>query len=163
MEIGMSTACFIGRYDIEQTAAVMADMRVKNAEVFLSCPSEYESGFATTLRSVFDDCSIHIDTVHPFGIAFEPQLFSVYRRSREDAMETFLKVLKAARLMGACAYTFHGPANVKGLKNFHIDYSIYGERTKVLCRAAADEGINLEWGERLLGVFFTSRVCNTPS
>ena len=85
MEFGMSTASLFGRMTTEQALSKIGEMNIPCAEIFLSTFQEYQTDFARLLYDIAQEFHIHITSVHPFSLGFEPQLFSSYARSRQDA------------------------------------------------------------------------------
>ncbi|MEZ4358056.1 MAG: sugar phosphate isomerase/epimerase [Eubacteriales bacterium] len=145
MFCGMSTACFIGKYFTEESIDAMASIGVKDVEIFLSCPSEYKIKFIKNLKKRLDDNGMRAHSVHAFSVGFEPQIFSIYERSRKDAFNYFMKIVKAANCLGATMYSFHGPANYKGNLELYINYKACADKTRKLIDAAADYGVSLAW------------------
>lgn len=84
---------------------------VKNAEIFLTTYSEYDSDFARLLAE--RKGNIAVNSVHILNTQFEPQLFNAHPRAKKDAFDWLDKVLQCAQILGAPYYTFHGTARVK--------------------------------------------------
>lgn len=145
MKCGMSSACFIGKANTEDTIEIMQKMGVEEAELFLCCPSEFEADYAKELRKRTDDAGIKVHSVHPFALGYEPQLYSIYERSQKDAEKIFSRIADTARILGAEAYTFHGPANIKYSKFFKLHYPSFAKRTKRLSDIAMDNGVHLAY------------------
>lgn len=121
MQIGISTASFFSRFRTEDSLAYIGSRGIEHTEVFLDTFSEYEPDFAQLLRDTAAQNHTKIVSVHALSQQFEPQLFSIGERQKEDAWQTFEKVLAVARTVGATRYVFHGPAMLLGaLKNAHL-------------------------------------------
>ncbi|MDD5018417.1 MAG: sugar phosphate isomerase/epimerase [Eubacteriales bacterium] len=145
MVFGMSTACFYPNIYIEQAIDIIADMRVKNVEVFFNCMSEYNMTFVKELKKRIDDRGISAYSIHALSLQFEPQLFSRYPRAREEAFDIYKQVLEAGAELGAGVYVFHGPSHVKRAKKMILDYPYIAERTDCLADTAKGYGIKLAW------------------
>ena len=145
MFCGMSTACFIGKYFTEESIDIMASIGVSDVEIFLSCPTEYNIEFIKQLKERLDDNGMKAHSIHAFSVGFEPQIFSIYERSRKDAFESFMKIVKAANYLGAKMYSFHGPANYKGNLELYMNYKSCADKTRKLIDAAADYGVSVAW------------------
>lgn len=145
MKTGMSTACFFCRLYNEEAVRKMAELGVRDMEVFFSAMSEYEKPFTDELRRITQGEGAHIRSIHALCTQFEPQLYSAHQRQYEEALDVFEKVTDAAAAVGAGTYVFHGPMNVKRAKTFHVNYEFAGERTAVLAERAKKKGIKLAW------------------
>ena len=144
MQIGISTACFYARMFTEEAVAYIGETGCPICEVFMDSYSEYERDFAELFANTAAQYGMRIVSVHAMSAQFEPQLFSLGERQRQDAQKLYRKVLEAGRRMGAARYVFHGPALLRGaLKN--ADISRIGAMTAQLADMAADYGIKLCW------------------
>ena len=108
MQTGVSTACFFGSDTVEESVEILGKMGVKLIEVFLNTFSEYDAAYVKALKERVDDYGIKVHSVHPHGVQFEPQLFSLYKRSQQDAQDIFRRVQEAAALLEADMTVFHG-------------------------------------------------------
>jgi len=106
LKLGISTAAFYGRYEVEEAAAYISRLPVDCAEVFLQSFSEYSSAFGQLVRGELK--TIPCTSVHPLGTSFENQLFSVSKRQEKDAFDIFRRVLDAGAQLGARVYVHHG-------------------------------------------------------
>jgi sugar phosphate isomerase/epimerase len=89
--------------------------------VFLNTFSEYEPAFVEMLAERLFAANIEVFSVHPMSMQFEPQLFSIHPRQREDALALFERVLSAGKRLGAKCYVMHGPARLfGGVKNIEL-------------------------------------------
>lgn len=113
MITGMSTSCFFSRENVEDSIDVMADMGVKNIEVFLNTLCEYEEDYIRELKKRIDARGMKVLSVHPQGVQFELQMYTPYERTVKDAKDIFKKVLRAGELLGATGYVYHGGYKIK--------------------------------------------------
>ncbi|MBR2321832.1 MAG: sugar phosphate isomerase/epimerase [Clostridia bacterium] len=111
MQAGVSTASLFLRENTEDALPLLEALGVKTAEVFLTSFSEYGYPFADILKE--KKGGLLINSVHDLNTNFEPQLFAVHPRVREDAFFWLKKVLDSANALGAPYYTFHGTARMK--------------------------------------------------
>lgn len=142
MKLGLSTASFFGRENVEATFELLRGMGVDTTEIVLNAFSEYEKPFAEALLERRGDIRVH--SLHPHGTSFEPELFTVYERGRNDAEQWFRKVCCAGFVLGAKYYTFHGPF-VKLHRPPNIDYRSFAERINQLCDIAESYGMQLAY------------------
>ena len=148
--IGISSASFFHRMDIEDVVSDLGAHRIPIAELFLNTFSEYEEGFVSLLAERARAAGLTIYSVHPMGSQFEPQLFSIHHRQRVDALRIFERVLRAAKQLNASCYVMHGAAHLSGAaKNLQPDrvVPIFAD----LCAMARGYGVtltleNVSWG-----------------
>lgn len=98
MKIGLSTAAFYGKWEVEEAAALLGRYGADCAEVFLQTRSEYAREFARLVRKNLN--GVPCTSVHPFGTAFENEFFARSTRQRADALDTFRHALDAAAELG---------------------------------------------------------------
>lgn len=111
IKVGISTATFFSRLVNEDAISLLEKWEIPVCEVFLNTYMEYEEDFINLLLS--RKKKIEVNSVHSLTNQFEPQLFNIAERTREDALRFYKKMLKAANMLGAKYYTFHGPAIFK--------------------------------------------------
>lgn len=145
MTVGMSTACFFPNLGCEQAITKIGELGINDAEVFFSTLSEYKPEFVREVKKRADEYSTNINSVHAYSLQFEPQLFSRYERSRQDALDIFEQVLRAGAELGAKVYVMHGPAHVKRACKLNLNYEYIAERVAPLCELAKNYGIKLTW------------------
>lgn len=145
MKTGMSTACFFCRLLNEESVQKMAELGVRDMEIFFSAMSEYEKPFTSELRRIAQGEGARIRSIHALCTQFEPQLYSTHPRQYEEALDMFERVTDAGAEVGAGIYVFHGPMNIKRAKTFHVNYGFTGERTAILAERAKKKGIKLAW------------------
>lgn len=146
MKVGMSSACFFGRLNTEDTVDVMGSLGIDLCEIFLSGASEYDIGFIDMLKKRLDGWKMKVTSVHALSTQFEPQLFSISQRQREDAEKVYISVLKAAQKLGAGLYVMHGSTKVKKVQqNAQTDYERYAKHTEHLYKIAQEHDVKLCW------------------
>lgn len=145
MEFGMSTASLFGRMTTEQALSKIGEMNIPCAEIFLSTFQEYQTDFARLLYDIAQEFHIHITSVHPFSLGFEPQLFSSYARSRQDAFQIYQQVLQSAQILHADKYVMHGLANVKHIDPKTLDVTKMAQYLDMAADMAADYGVKLTY------------------
>ena len=140
--LGISTASYFNRMPIEDIVLDIGAHGVPRAELFLNTFSEYEDGFADLLAARTAQAGLSVYSIHPMSMQFEPLLFSLHARQRDDAMRIFEQVLRAARRLGASCYVMHGAAHLSGAaKNLQIERlaPIFTE----LCAMSREYGVTL--------------------
>ena len=95
MEIGLSTASYFQKLQIEDAILDIGAHGVPLCEVFLNTFSEYEPAFVELLAERLACANVKVFSVHPMSMQFEPQLFSIHPRQREDALNLYERVLSA--------------------------------------------------------------------
>lgn len=142
MEIGVSTASYFNRMQVEDALLDIGAHGTGLCEVFLNTFSEYRPEFIDLLCQRVDEAGLRVFSVHPMSTQFEPLLFSLHSRQRGDAWKLFDLVLQAAHKLGASHYVLHGPANLSGaVKNLQLERiaPIFRE----MIALAADYGVTL--------------------
>ena len=142
MRVGVSTASF---YPLETEKALdeLNKLGVKDVEIFLEAESETEPAFCEILKNKITEYGMKVVSIHAFCAAFEPFLFSEYKRRCSDAVDTFIKYSKAMQFLGASYYTFHGNRNNQGLDKF--SYREYCLTFSSLARIVRECGGLLAW------------------
>jgi sugar phosphate isomerase/epimerase len=112
MKIGLSSACFYPEVLTEDSIKLIKDIGFTSGEIFLNSNSEYEEEFIEILNQERLKHGFEINSIHSFSSAFEPYLFEMYSRRRQDMFKSFNKVCRAAKRLGAKYYTFHGMRKV---------------------------------------------------
>ena len=108
MDIGLSSACFYPNLYTENSIGKMKELGFNHGEIFLNTPSEYEEEFLKVLLEKKELYKFNVNSVHAFSSSFEPYLFDKYDRRRKDMLKHFKNVCRAAQILGASCYTFHG-------------------------------------------------------
>lgn len=139
MKIGISTVTFFNTIAPESMFELLRNMRVDTTEVCLNTFSEYEKAYIDKLASMRKN--MNVIAVSPLATQFEPQLFSPNPRVRADAETIFKKVCYACFAMGAKYYTFRGPVNLNGARDF--EYTHLAQRINQLADTAATYGVSL--------------------
>lgn len=149
MEVGISTASFFNQMDIEDAVVDLGAHGVSLCELFLNSFCEYEPEFIELLAGRMQAAGVSAFSVHPMSTQFEPLLFSLHHRQREDAWRLYERVLQSAKKLGATHYVLHGAANLSGAaKNLQLErlVPIFGD----LMALAASYGVvltleNVSW------------------
>ncbi|MCH5165525.1 MAG: sugar phosphate isomerase/epimerase [Clostridiales bacterium] len=155
MKIGISTSTFFNTVSAENMFELMRKMRIDTTEMCLYTFSDYEKDYIDSLAQLRGN--IDVVAVAPLATQFEPQLFSPNVRVRNDAELLFRKVCYACFAFGAKYYTFCGPINLTGVKQF--DYRRLAQRFMQLSEIAASYGVklslkNLRWSFASTPEFF---------
>ncbi|ERI89417.1 AP endonuclease, family 2 [Clostridiales bacterium oral taxon 876 str. F0540] len=108
MKIGLSSASFYPEINTEDSIKLMTDIGFNCGEIFLNTPSEYEENFIYKLLEEKNKYNFNITSIHCCSSQYEPFIFDKYKRRREDMLVYYKKLCKAAKLLGASCYTFHG-------------------------------------------------------
>lgn len=108
MKIGLSSASFYPEVNTEDSIKLMTDIGFNSGEIFLNTPSEYEEEFIYKLLEEKNKYKFDITSIHCCSSQYEPFIFDKYKRRREDMLVYYKKLCKAAKLLGASCYTFHG-------------------------------------------------------
>jgi sugar phosphate isomerase/epimerase len=140
MEIGISSASFYPNVHTENSISLIKSLGFNCGELFLNSPSEYEENFITNILEEKNKNNFNVNSVHSFSSSFEPYLFDSYKRRRDDMLVYFKKVCKAARILGAKCYTFHG-MRFQDFK--YLNKKLILEIYDMLTYIALEEGITL--------------------
>lgn len=142
MQVGLSTASYFSRCMTEDALTAIVKSGVPVCEVFLNTFSEYVPSFVKGLRARLDGTRVH--AIHAMSAQYEPQLFSINKRQKDDAFGMLHKVLDAACTLGAGVYVMHGPLLLMGAaKNLEL-----GRVTDVaneVAECCARRGVRLGW------------------
>ncbi len=144
MQLGISTASFYSRMLTEDALTTVKELGADVCEVFLDSYCEYEPDFGAVLYERVRELNLEVLSVHAMSQQFEPQLFSLSVRQREDALKLMQKVLTQGRLLGAQRMVFHGPARLRGAVR-NAQYKRIGPIVSDLADMAGDYGIRLAW------------------
>ena len=111
MQVGISTASLFRRFFTEDAIAKLNELGVQTTEVFFESFCEYNKEFGELLKRVKGDIDVH--SIHTLTTQFEPTLYSINQRAKEDSFKLLEGVLCAGEQVGAKYYTFHGGARIK--------------------------------------------------
>lgn len=100
-----------GREYNEDALVTLEKYDSRICEVFLETYCEYTEDYGKLLLSRKGALKVH--SIHTLNTHFEPQLFSVNDRARDDALKIFENCLKVGKILGAGYYTMHGKAHFK--------------------------------------------------
>lgn len=121
MQLGISTASYFNKLPVEDAVTDIARHGVPLCETFLNTYCEYVPSFVEGLAARAHENELRVYSVHPMSTQFEPQLFSLLDRQREDALRIFDTILQDGQLLGASYYVMHGPAHLSGVaKNLNL-------------------------------------------
>ncbi len=148
MKFGISTASLFGRYNTEDALEFLNKNGCETAEVFLESFCEYNAEFGKTLKARKGGVDVH--SVHVLTTQFEPQLYSLNERAKQDSFCILEGAMAAAREIGAGYYTFHGGARFKKTP-LNIDFDRIGAVTNDIIAVAGRYGVqlaheNVHWG-----------------
>lgn len=142
--VGISTSSFYGKLTTEDAVYKIADMGVSCAEVFLNTFSEYTSEYIHMISKRLHERSVLFNSVHTLPTQFEPQLFAVTKRQREDAEMLFRQVVQAASQGGCGIYVMHGkPFFKKNTGSFKVDVDTVSNHLHNLCAIAGEYGVKI--------------------
>ncbi|HCH74731.1 MAG TPA: hypothetical protein DEV87_06085 [Clostridiales bacterium] len=142
MKIGVSTASLFGRYFTEDALKFLSDGGVETAEVFLETYREYTAEFGEILKKNKGKTEVH--SVHTLTTQFEPQLYSLNVRAKEDSFGLLEGTMRAAEAVGAKCYTFHGTARLKRTP-IKIDFDRIGGITNDIIKVCSSHGVTLAY------------------
>lgn len=157
MKTGISTASLFGRFFTEDALKFLSDNKVKTAEVFLESYGEYTEEFGKILKEKKGDTEVH--SVHTLTTQFEPQLYSLNKRAKDDSFALLKSTMACAKEVGAKYYTFHGGARFKRIETA-LNYDKVGKETQDIIDVCAEYGVslayeNVHWGYYNHVGFFT--------
>ena len=143
MKVGVSTASLFGRKTNEEALPLLKTLGVQYAEIFLTTFSEYDQAFGKLLNERKGDISVH--SVHVLNTQFEPQLFSMVERVKQDAFSWLMRSMSAAKEFGAKYYTFHGIGRYKkaAREGKTDDYPFWANRLKEIDGVCQEYGVKL--------------------
>jgi len=142
MKLGISSASFFNQVATEDCFDMLRNMGVDCTEVFFNTYSEYEPSFVDKLVAKKGNIKVH--SVHALGTQFEPELFNINDRVKNDAIKILRKVLQAAQSLNAQYYTFHGPLKLKRIP-YNIDFDSYCKKLNYIIAICKEYGIKLAY------------------
>lgn len=142
MKIGLSTATFFGKEVTEDTFKIIQSMDISVCEVFMTTFSEYRTEFASLINQRKGNVEIY--SVHSLTTHFEPMLFNMAERTRNDAFEILKMFLKNAQTIGAKSYTFHGPTMLRKIP-YNLNYDDLGNKINNLIEFVESFGLELSY------------------
>lgn len=140
MQTGISTASLFSRYTTEDAVKFLSDNNVKCAEVFLESYCEYNREFGKLAAAANKNTDIH--SFHVLTTQFEPQLYSVNERAKNDSFKLLDGALDAAAELNAKYYTFHGVARYK-VTGVNMDFERIGKITQQIIDACAKKNVTI--------------------
>ena len=168
MRIGFSTASFFKKELTEDALVAIQRLGAPCCEVFLGSFSEYTQKFARLLKTRKN--GVDVVSVHTLNQQYEPDLFNQVERARKDSENILRKVARAANIVGARYYTFHGPAMLRRV-SYSFDYERLGKRAEELCAFVRENSYgktsltyeNVHWCYSNTPDFFLGILPNAPS
>lgn len=147
MKFGLSTACFYGRRETEETFEILKPLGADCVEIMMQTFYEYRPEFAKKYADRLSGVEVH--SVHPFSTSFEPFLFCHTRRQRGDGFYWLDQIMRSAQLLGAKNYSFHGLARNGDVEK--DDFGFLGERISEAYEFCLRYGVklcleNVSWG-----------------
>ncbi len=158
MKTGISTASLFGRFNTEDAVQFLNKTGISTAEVFLESFCEYNKDFGELLKERKGALDIH--SVHVLTTQYEPQLYSLNDRAKDDSFKILKGAMEAAQKINASYYTFHGGARFKKTP-VKIDFERVGAITREIMRVTESYGVklayeNVHWGYyNYIGFFST--------
>lgn len=140
MQLGISTATFFLRENLEDCFDVLRGLNVNVCEVFFNTFCEYEENFGRLLRQKQGGINVH--SVHVLNTNFEPQIYSASERVRADALAWTEKVMKNAEMLGSKYYTYHGLARLKRAP-YIVNFEDFSKKTDKLTALTQKYGVTL--------------------
>lgn len=139
-EIGISTASLFLKSEVEDSFSIIRKLGCEVVEVFLTTFSEYKKEFVDKLSERTEGLKIH--SVHSLNNHYEPELFNVSERTKNDAFSIMREVLYGAKILGAHYYTFHGQSRLKS-KPYNVNFESFGKRLREICSVTAEYDVKL--------------------
>ena len=128
------------RYYTEDALPIVRQMGAETTEVFMGTFREYKPDFGAKFAAAKGDLPVH--SIHTLNQHFEPELFNISPRTREDAEEWLRLALGNGQMLGAKYYTFHGQARLKR-KPYVIDWPTFGPKIRHVNEICREYGITL--------------------
>jgi sugar phosphate isomerase/epimerase len=141
MKTGISTACFYPHINTEDTLEIIEELGFDMCETFLESDCEITYDYACRLNERAEKTGIKVYSVHAFAASFEPFLFDLYPRRRHEMEKRFKDVCKAANILGAKCYTFHGLRK----NGAFLDIKKVSEGMDNLCKISAEYNVKIAW------------------
>ncbi len=136
MKTGISTKCFISRYETEDGIALLKECGAETCEIFLRTFYEYRPEFAKKNAEKLSGEKVNLISAAPYN--FEAQLFSPSRRVRGDGFYWLDQILRSAQFFGAENYAFGGLGVREDICG-NIDYA--AERLREIISFCARYGV----------------------
>ena len=165
MQTGISTASLFGRFFTEDAVEELSGAGVKTAEVFLETYGEYTPEFGELIKKRKDGMDIH--SVHVLTTQYEPQLYSMNERAKADSFKLLEGTARAAEILGAKYYTFHGGARFRK-EPLILNLDNVGEETRKIVDVLGKHGVslayeNVHWGYYNYIGFFSELKKRVPN
>lgn len=142
MKLGVSTASLFPTCTTEEAVKKLNKWGVNVAEVFLESYCEYNKEFGEILKKEKGELQIH--SVHSLTTQFEPQLYSIGERAKNDSFNILKGFGECASIIGAKYYTFHGVARLKKTA-IKIDFERVAKITQEIIDTLSFYGVKLSY------------------
>ena len=107
LRLGVSSGAFYPGVPTEEVPTRAAALGVRDVELMLQTPGEYELGFIARVGEAVRAHGVNVHVLHTFQ-ALHPVL-TPYPRRTDEAMALFDAAIEAAAALGARAILWHGP------------------------------------------------------
>ncbi|MGH2530862.1 MAG: DUF309 domain-containing protein [Thermomicrobiales bacterium] len=107
LRLGLSSGALYPEVLTEDVPAIAARWGVRDLELMLQTPGEYEAGFVRRLLMTCRAAGCRVHAVHSFESLI--QVTSPYRRRAAEARGFFDRVITATAALGAGVLVWHGP------------------------------------------------------
>lgn len=92
----------------EDAVRKLAEMGVRNAEIFINDSSEFEGDIFDDILKTVKDYEMNIVSVHPFSPMESGYLFSEYDRRQKSYLDTYKHYFECMNRLGAKIFVLHG-------------------------------------------------------
>lgn len=147
MDIGLSSAVFYPK-TTEEAVDTAIDLDFKKLEIFINSESEFSDIYIDMLFKRLSENNVEVVSVHPYTSVIEAMLFfSGYKRRLLESIEQYERYFRAASLLGAKYFVFHGARNLTAdVLSDEEHFKAY----EMLCDAAIRNGVllcqeNVSW------------------
>lgn len=138
MKIGVSTASLYNMHT-EDALLTLAELGVKNAEIFLNSTAELDGEVFAFMKKVVNEHGMNIISAHPFSSPMESLfLFSSYDRRVAEMLDMYKRYFAAMNELGAGIFVVHG-----AILSAKCSDERYMERLSLLIREGAKTGVTV--------------------
>jgi len=138
MKIGVSTASLYNMHT-EDALFTLAELGVKNAEIFLNSTGELEGEVFAFMKKTVAEHGVNIISAHPFSSPMESLfLFSSYDRRVNEMLDMYKRYFEAMNGLGAKIFVIHG-----AILSAKCTDERYEERLSLLIKEGAKFGITV--------------------
>ena len=138
MRAGVSSACLYPM-ETKKSLLTLAELGVKNAEIFVNTFSETKTEYVKELREIARANGMSISSIHPYTCAMEGMyFFSSYESRFLDGIELYKSYFNMASELGAEIFVLHGAPRMARFED-----EFYFEHFDRLRREAKSFGVTL--------------------